>query len=416
MNYEPFFLLNLFAFVVVDPDGVFLWDAFQRTPAEMPSSLRQEIVQHYLWVLKPFIRWGQFHQHNFWIRSSVNGLNWTTSRRFFASSRSLSFRSNSDSNLQRCGKNHSVPISTEQDKKIQPSQIVPQAIRDLQSRHNEPVGRDIASVSNGCIKLAALKTVDDVLTVGIRHQVHLAEMERLLSHLLKISGKLNQNSMVDDPRFRRFLEVMTNEVKHGSAQTVTKILCQLENVPNCPQKTALISQCTRYAVARPNGFSPATFVECVDSVARLGGADIAFVQFVRDESLHLMAEFGPHELYKLLNALHVMRLYSRQLIDFIVEKMSEEIDRFTPMDIVQSLDTIATMGLVRVHITQQLASLALKNMDQLTSSELTSIASSLGRLRFIKADDFMAVLEVAARSMETRGIHQVSHKSRNIFT
>lgn len=285
--------------------------------------------------------------------------------------------------------------------------------------------------SSPIIDLVSLQSADDILSVGLRHRLPLSEMERLFRHFIEtqsgmmISPTASHDSRSNDEllvthRFESFLLRMAETIPSPSttAKTVTRILSLLSFVPQSyTARDKLAKQCVKFAVARPNAFDPTTFTECVSFVARVGAADVQFVEFIRSEALLLMPEFGPTELATLLEAFNVMKLYNRELIDLLVERMSEEIDRYTPVDIARTLDVIASMGLVRMHITRQLASLALKNQEQFLVGELVSIVSSLARLRWIKAADFLPVVAAAVKekefiAVEGKNLYEVREKKR----
>jgi len=96
-----------------------------------------------------------------------------------------------------------------------------------------------------------------------------------------------------------------------------------------------------------------------------------------------MDDLEPAHCVMLLEAFRRWGVFDRQLVDMIVERMSDEVDRFTARDVVEAFAVISRLGLPRGFLLRRLCTLAFENLRQFTPRELTMMAYALAKLRFL---------------------------------
>merc|ERR1719216_17924 len=108
-----------------------------------------------------------------------------------------------------------------------------------------------------------------------------------------------------------------------------------------------------------------------------------------------MDDFEPTQCVLLLETFRRWGVFDKQLVDLIVERMCDEVDRFTARDVVDALAVISRIGLARGFLLRRLCTLVFENLHQFTPRELTKMAYSLAKLRFLadgNADDLVDAL------------------------
>jgi hypothetical protein len=134
---------------------------------------------------------------------------------------------------------------------------------------------------------------------------------------------------------------------------------------------------------REDAFSPRNLTSIALTLAVRGVRDVSTVEFVRSEALKLINDFDPSHCSVLLEAFRRWGVFDRELVDLLVERMSDEVDRFTARDVVEAFAVISRLGLARGFLLRRLCTLAFENLGQFTPRELTMMAYALAKLRFL---------------------------------
>eukprot|EP00811_Abedinium_folium_P034470 NODE_7348_length_1587_cov_15.534932.p1 GENE.NODE_7348_length_1587_cov_15.534932~~NODE_7348_length_1587_cov_15.534932.p1 ORF type:complete len:480 (-),score=149.76 NODE_7348_length_1587_cov_15.534932:147-1418(-) len=141
------------------------------------------------------------------------------------------------------------------------------------------------------------------------------------------------------------------------------------------------------AIRREDVFTPPQLVTIALALAMRGSREGRVVHFVRTEALKAMQDFEPANCAMLLEAFRRWGIFDRELVDMVVERMCDEIDRFTSRNIVECLGVVSRIGLARGYLLRELCTSAFDNLHQFRPRELASMSYSLAKLRFLAPGD-----------------------------
>lgn len=94
-------------------------------------------------------------------------------------------------------------------------------------------------------------------------------------------------------------------------------------------------------------------------------------------------DLDPAHCNGLLEAFRRWGLFDRELADTLVERMTDEIDRFSSKDIVDALVVLSNLGLARGFLLRRLAQLAFENLHVFSQKNLCGLLYALAKLRFL---------------------------------
>jgi len=111
------------------------------------------------------------------------------------------------------------------------------------------------------------------------------------------------------------------------------------------------------------------------------------VEFIRNETVKLINELEPQHCAMLLESFRRWGVFDRQLVDLIVERLLDEIDRFNTRDVMEVLGVVSRLGLARGYLLRRLCNISFENLRQFTPREIVKISYSLAKLRFLGQSD-----------------------------
>lgn len=141
-----------------------------------------------------------------------------------------------------------------------------------------------------------------------------------------------------------------------------------------------------------------------------GARDVATVEFVRTEALKLIHDFEPLHCAMLLEAFRRWGVFDRSLVDLVVERLSDEIDRFSSKDVVEVLGVLSRLGLARGFLLRRICSITFDNLLQFTPRELVRVAYALAKMRFMSrsmVDDFGDVIMAEVHRLSVSYLSQL---------
>lgn len=110
-----------------------------------------------------------------------------------------------------------------------------------------------------------------------------------------------------------------------------------------------------------------------------------FFEFVKKETIANIDAYTPTLLTQLLEGMRLSQNLDVELTNLIVEKMCEEIDRFTTKDVILALKTLSMAGIPRGFLIRRLCNLVFDNISHFHYSSLINILYNLTKLKFTNA-------------------------------
>lgn len=230
---------------------------------------------------------------------------------------------------------------------------------------------------------------------------------------LRAVGKLTKpeiyREVVEDGRFHAILISLANSLDHCDARLLSMIADASARFRiSTPELSELAQRLAEVIIQREDAFSTRNLAAIAQALAVRGVRDVATVEFVRAEAFKLMDDFEPSQCVMILEAFRRWGVFDRQLVDMVVERMSDEVDRFTARDVVDAVAVVSRLGLARGFLLRRLCTLSFENLRQFTPRELTKMAYSLAKLRFLTLSNFDDLIDVITPGLHRLAASQVS--------
>ncbi|CAK9018983.1 unnamed protein product [Durusdinium trenchii] len=237
------------------------------------------------------------------------------------------------------------------------------------------------------VSVYTLTEPQEVLSFMDRHpDSDLNTFEAALRHLSRFSqrgGHRTNAQIVEDARFHALLSGLTSRLEECDATLLSKISDSSGRFQNStPELVDLASRLAEVVCQREDSFTARNLATVAISLSKRI-RDVETVEFIRNEVLKLIDDLEPKHCNMLLEAFRRWGVFDRQLVDLLVERMTDEVDQFVPDELVEALSVLSRLGLARGFLLRRLCGLAFENLRQFTARELARMSYALARLRFL---------------------------------
>jgi very-short-patch-repair endonuclease len=237
------------------------------------------------------------------------------------------------------------------------------------------------------------------------------QLEPILSQLAFIQSRnriCSTDSLFKDERFTQMILQATADMANSDSETLSRFAQAISKldlpIGGSPELTELARKIAEVSSRRPNAFSPSSLSALAFGLSSRGVSDPQFSEFVRMESLKMMQDFSPENAIMILEAFRRMGSFNRELVDNIVERLTDEVDRFTTRDIVNCVSVFVKLGLGRGFLLRRLSKLSFENLSLFKQTQLIRLLSGLAQLRFLTQSGVDALLN----AIESQGIDKIS--------
>lgn len=233
--------------------------------------------------------------------------------------------------------------------------------------------------------------------------------EAALRKLSHVTNSDNYKSVTSDGRFHAILSSLANRLDDCDARTLAMIADASARFRSSTNELAdLALRLAETIVRREDAFTPRHLAGVAYALAVRGTRDSQAIEFIRTEAMKLMNDLEPSHCSMLLEAFRRWGVFDRQLVDLIVERMCDEIDRFDSRDVVDTLGVISRLGLARGFLLRRLCTLSFEHLQQFTTPQLVKITYSLAKLRFLTHSDIDDLLDALTPDMHNLRGNQTS--------
>mmetsp|Transcript_129369 Transcript_129369/g.258287 ORF Transcript_129369/g.258287 Transcript_129369/m.258287 type:complete len:584 (-) Transcript_129369:37-1788(-) len=225
--------------------------------------------------------------------------------------------------------------------------------------------------------------------------------EAALRTLGKLVRPATYSDIVNDGRFHGILASLASRLDDCDARMLSMVADATARFrTSTPELSDLAQRLAEVVIRREDALNPRNLASIAIALSLRSVRDTATIEFVRTEAIKLMDDFEPTQCVLLLEAFRRWGVFDKQLVDLVVERMCDEVDRFTARDVVDALEVVSRMGLARGFLIRRLCSLSFENLRQFTPRELTKMAYALGKLRFLTHTDVDDLLDAFAPDLE----------------
>jgi len=205
----------------------------------------------------------------------------------------------------------------------------------------------------------------------------------------------NYKKIVDDPRFHAILSSIASRLDDCDARTISMIADASARFRISTSELSEFAQRLAEVVTRrEDAFSPRNLANVAIALSIRGVRDAATIEFIKAEAIKLVDDMEPAHCILLLEAFRRWGVFDRQLVDVLVERMCDEIDRFSARDVVDAFAVISRLGLARGFLLRRLCTLAFDNLRQFTPRELSKMSYALAKLRFLTPGNIADLADV----------------------
>lgn len=212
--------------------------------------------------------------------------------------------------------------------------------------------------------------------------------EAALRTLSKQVNESNYQQVIDDGRFHMILSALATRLDDVDVRMLSMVADAIARFrSSTPELSDLAQRLAEVVVRREDAFNPRNLASVALALSMRSVRDTATVEFVRTEAMKLMDDFEPMQCVLLLEAFRRWGVFDKELVDLVVERMSDEVDRFTARDVVDAMAVASRIGLARGFLLRRLCALSFENLRQFMPRELTKMGYSLAKLRFLTRTD-----------------------------
>lgn len=236
-------------------------------------------------------------------------------------------------------------------------------------------------------------------------QLAVGQLEPVLSQIvyLQTTRKSDVDTLFKDERFTRLLLQTISDLENCESSHLVRFAQAIARVSlprgGSGEVTELSRKIGEVASKRVNAFSPSDLASLSFGLATRGYSDPEFVDFLRMETMKMVQDFSPESAIMMLESFRRMNVFNREVVDNLVERLTDEVDRFTSKDIVNCVTVFAKIGIGRGFLLRRLSRLSFENLNLFSPPQLVRLMSGFAKLRFLTTagvDEILASLESAA--------------------
>jgi len=260
------------------------------------------------------------------------------------------------------------------------------------------------------VNIKSMSNPVDVLQFMVDHSdSDTATHEKALRAVARLTTPDVYKDVVEDERFHTILASLASRLDTCDSRMLAMIADAAARFRTSTSELTELSQRLAEAVIqRQDSFNPRSLATIAQALAVRGVRDTATVEFIRQEVFKLMDELEPTQCIVVLEAFRRWGVFARDLVDLIVERMSDEVDRFTARDVVNGLAVVSRLGLARGFLLRRLCMLSFENLNQFEPKELTKMAYALAKLRFLDQSNIDDIAVAMSPSLDKLAASQVS--------
>jgi hypothetical protein len=235
------------------------------------------------------------------------------------------------------------------------------------------------------------------------------QLEPVLSQLafIQTNQRISPDELFQDERFTRLLLQISSDIESCETSKLVRLAQALSKLSlprgGSSELTELARKMGEIAGKRMNAFSPTDLAELTFGLGTRGYSDPVFVDFVRMEALKLVQDFTPSSAIMMLEACRRMGVFNRELVDNLVERLTDEVDRFTCKDIVNCVTVFSKLGLGRGFLLRRISRLSFENLNLFNQAQLVRLLNGFAKLRFMTT----AGVDELLTAIESHGINKL---------
>ncbi|SCL99448.1 RAP protein, putative [Plasmodium chabaudi adami] len=195
-----------------------------------------------------------------------------------------------------------------------------------------------------------------------------------------------RRKIVENEKFFNILEEIENRINIMNTRYLCNFSLRLVSISiNNEEIKKLLTKISEHLLKKIN-VSPRDLVGTCYALSLCNNMNEYFFEHIKKETIANIDAYTPTLLTQLLESMRLSQNLDVELTNLIVEKMCEEIDRFTTKDVTLALKTLSMAGIPRGFLIRRLCNLVFDNISHFHYSALVNIIYNLTKLKFTTAN------------------------------
>ncbi|KAI4840941.1 heptatricopeptide repeat and RAP domain-containing protein [Plasmodium brasilianum] len=191
-----------------------------------------------------------------------------------------------------------------------------------------------------------------------------------------------RKKIVENEKFLNFIEEIENRISIMNTRYLCNFALRLASISiNNDEIKKVLTKISEHALKKIN-MNPRDLVGIGYSLGLCNNMNEYFFEHLKKETISNIDAYTPTLLTQLLECMRLSQNLDVELTNLIVEKMCEEIDRFTTRDVTLALKTLSMAGIPRGFLIRRLCNLVFDNISHFHHTALINIIYNLTKLKF----------------------------------
>ncbi|CAA9986351.1 conserved Plasmodium protein, unknown function [Plasmodium knowlesi strain H] len=209
-------------------------------------------------------------------------------------------------------------------------------------------------------------------------------IDKLYNMVKNLSRKKmeERKKIVEDDKFISILEEIESRISIMNTRYLCNFSLRLVSLSiNNDDIKKLLTKISEQVLKKMN-VNPRDMVGICFALSLCNNVNEYFFEHVKKETISNIDAYTPTLLTQLLESMRLSQNLDIELTNLIIEKMCEEIDRFTTKDVTLALKTLSMAGIPRGFLIRRLCNLVFDNISHFHHPALVNILYNLTKLKF----------------------------------
>ncbi|CRH03093.1 conserved Plasmodium protein, unknown function [Plasmodium relictum] len=235
-------------------------------------------------------------------------------------------------------------------------------------------------------------------------------IDKLYNLIKNLSRKKidDKKKIVENEKFLNIIEEIENRINIMNTRYLCNFSLRLVSISiNNDEIKRVLTKISEHILKKMN-VNPRDLVGICYALSLCNNINEYFFEHVKKETISNIDAFTPTLLTQLLESMRLSQNLDVELTNLIVEKMCEEIDRFTTKDVNLALKTLSMAGIPRGFLIRRLCNLVFDNVSHFHHSSLINIIYNLTKLKFTTANHIDIIYKNVEEHLENCNITTLS--------
>ncbi|SBS80050.1 RAP protein, putative [Plasmodium ovale] len=232
-------------------------------------------------------------------------------------------------------------------------------------------------------------------------------IDKLYNLVKNISRKKieERRKIVENEKFFNIIEEIENRISIMNTRYLCNFSLRLVSISiNNDEIRKLLTKISENILKKMN-VSPRDLVGICYALSLCNNMNEYFFEHVKKETISNIDAYTPTLLTQLLESMRLSQNLDVELTNLIVEKMCEEIDRFTTKDVTLALKTLSMAGIPRGFLIRRLCNLVFDNISHFHHSALINIIYNLTKLKFTTTNHIDVIYKNVEEHMDNCNVN-----------